>query len=88
MHLNVNTEKETRNCKARRCVDHDPGGQDHVGMRLRRYSITASVPLATMAALGVRKRFPSRLRHLRDNTGFNLSSVRAFHILISQLLTF
>lgn len=36
----------------------------HVGMRLRRYSNTVSVPLATMAARGVRKGFPSRLRHL------------------------
>lgn len=40
----------------------------HAGMRLRRYSITASVPLATMAARGARKGFPSRLRHLRDKT--------------------
>lgn len=37
-------------------------------MRLRRYSITASVPLATIAARGARKGFPSRLRHLRDRT--------------------
>lgn len=44
---------------------------NHVGMRLRRYSISASVPLATIAALGVRKGFPSRLRHLRNNTKFN-----------------
>lgn len=40
----------------------------HAGMRLRRYSNTASVPLATIAALGARKGFPSRLRHLRFNT--------------------
>lgn len=37
-------------------------------MRLRRYSNTASVPLATIAALGVRNGFPSRLRHLKFNT--------------------
>lgn len=42
---------------------------DHVVMRLRRYSNTASVPLARMAALGVRKGFPSRMRHLMDNAG-------------------
>lgn len=42
----------------------------HVGMRLRRYSSTASVPLATMAARGVRKGFPCRLRLLNNtNTG-------------------
>lgn len=40
----------------------------YAGMRLRRYSITASVPLATIAARGARKGFPSRLRHLWDRT--------------------
>lgn len=43
-------------------------GVDYAGMRLRRYSNNASVPFATMAALGVRKGFPSKLRHLRDKT--------------------
>lgn len=40
-------------------------------MRLRRYSNTASVPLAKMAALGVRNGFPSRLRQLRDDVIVN-----------------
>lgn len=45
-------------------------GRNHAGMRLRRYSRTASVPLATMAPLGARKGFPSRLRFLGATEGF------------------
>lgn len=95
MHLNAQHWLKKREIASPKKIWVNHGGgavsavvRDHAAMRLRRYSNTASVPLAMMAALGVRKGFPSRLRHLRDNTGCFFFWACGIFTQILQLLIF
>lgn len=64
---------------SRVCQGHPPVHQ--VGIRLRRYSSTAAVPLAKTAARGVRNGFPSSRSVLEKQRDFELLVLKFFFLL-------